>query len=117
MGYLGGHVFSRLNDEGAAWAAPSENRKPLWDQPVNLGAASLCAQRWNDRRMVFGLVPEPDWNVMFATRRWTPILSRFGLMRSWISDALVLFVTRLMTLPSSTKVTVAILVPRTRALN
>src|SRR5437899_10045141 len=53
---------------------PFREPRAALDQPVNLGAASLCAQRWNDRRMVLGLVPEPAWNVMFATRRWTPIL-------------------------------------------
>src|SRR5438270_185072 len=38
------------------FASPSSVRP---DQPVNRGAASLRAQRWNESRMVFGRVPEP----------------------------------------------------------
>src|SRR3954452_52824 len=102
------------------WSPLSAYRhaRPCVDnQPVNLGAASFLAQRWKDRRIVFGFVPEPDWKVTLATRRWTPIFSLRGLTRSWISLASFVFLTFLTTLPSSTKVTVAILLPRIEALN
>src|SRR3954451_13381730 len=86
-------------------------------QPVKRGEISFFPQRWNDSRSVFGFVPEPAWNVMFTTRRWTPSLSLLGLILSAISDAFFVFLTFLTTLPSSTNVTVAILLPRMRALN
>src|SRR3954447_578115 len=86
-------------------------------QPVKRGETSFLPQRWNDRRNVFGLVAEPDWNVTFTTRRWTPSRSFVGLTRSAITEAFFVFLTFLMTLPSSTKVAVAILLPRIRALN
>src|SRR3954453_9868597 len=99
-----------------------ERRSPqqpgVWalDQPVNRGATSFLAQRWKHSRIDFGFVPEPDWKVTLATRRWTPIFSLSGLTRSWISLASFVFLTFLTTLPSSTKVTVAILLPRIEAL-
>ena len=37
---------------------------------------SFLVQRWNERRMVIGLVRLADWKVMFATRRCTPTSAR-----------------------------------------
>src|SRR4051794_17644226 len=63
------------------------SRCPVQGQPVNRGAVSFLAQRWNESRIVFGRVPEPDWKVTLTTMRWTPIFSFFGLTRSWMGAA------------------------------
>src|SRR3954447_16343810 len=86
-------------------------------QPVKRGAANFFPQRWNESRIVFAFVPEPALKVTFTTRRCTPSFRFFGLTRSWIRAAFFVFLTFLTILPSSTKVTVAILEPRIRALN
>src|SRR4051794_2830244 len=110
MGGRGKPAFSAVN-------AGSPFRLWALFQPVKRGATSFLPQRWNDSRNVFGLVAEPAWNVTLTTRRCTPIRRFFGLTRTAITAAFFVFLTFLMTLPSSTKVAVAILLPRTRALN
>src|SRR4051794_3591994 len=111
MGDRGGWPFRRLNAGPSWWTAP------LSDQPVNLGAASFFAQRWNESLNVLGRVPEFDANVTFATSRWTPIRSLRGLTRSWNRPFLPGLVSVAFFFPSRKKTTLAIFVPRMRALN
>ena len=68
-------AFSYLN--AGCLSAPGSG---TLDQPVKRGVTSFLAQRWNDSRSFFGLVPVPFRKVTETTKRWTPIRILAGLI-------------------------------------